>query len=376
MHHVCLVSDQAIPNFLPLRSEELKPTKVTLVVTEAMEKKGKVSALKAEIKKRQIPLGEDVFLPDANDIPSITDILAAWLDQNTDDVVLNVTGGTKPMAIAAQEVFRMADRPVFYVDIATDRVLWIDDKKARSPIQLKDTLLKLRTLLGLNGITLTGGDFKSALTREDWRRFAEMLATNSKYNNVLGILNRYAEIADQHGRLDVDFDEPIRNYNRSVWDDLLLELKGNGLITSGDERHIRFVDKEARRFCNGIWLEHHVFEKIKKLRFSKDYAMMNASVQYGNDTKNELDAVLVTRNMLVLIECKTKNMKREGVADDAVYKLADLSQHLGGLRVKSILVSCRPLRGEDRKRAKLLGVNVIDNLSILESELKRLLELV
>ncbi len=375
MHHICLVSDQPIPNFLPLKSEELKPTKVTLVVTEAMVEKGKVAALKEEIEKHQIPLGDDIRLPDANDIPSITDILADWLDRNTDDVVLNVTGGTKPMAIAAQEVFRMAERPVFYVDIASDLVLWVDDKKARPPIQLKDTSLKLKPLLGLNGIRLTGGDFKSSLTRDDWKRFSEMLATECRFRNVLGILNRYAEKSEQINRLAVDFDEPINDKNRTDWADLLEELKENKFITDGDEHHIKFVDAEARRFCNGIWLEHYVFEKIKKLGFSKDYAMMNASVLYGKETKNELDAVLVVRNTLVLIECKTRNMKRDGVADDAIYKLAELTRFLGGARIKSILISYQTLRDPDKKRAKLLNVDIIDNLDDIEGQLKQKLAL-
>lgn len=38
----------------------------------------------------------------------------------TKDIALNVTGSTKLMAVAAQVVFRSAEKPVFYVNVESD----------------------------------------------------------------------------------------------------------------------------------------------------------------------------------------------------------------------------------------------------------------
>ena len=49
MNHVLLVSDQAMPNFLPVLNKELKPTTVTLAVSSKMQHRAQW--LKNEIEK-------------------------------------------------------------------------------------------------------------------------------------------------------------------------------------------------------------------------------------------------------------------------------------------------------------------------------------
>ena len=39
-HHLCLVSDQTMPNYLPIKAQEIKPSKVTLAVTDKMKTQG------------------------------------------------------------------------------------------------------------------------------------------------------------------------------------------------------------------------------------------------------------------------------------------------------------------------------------------------
>lgn len=40
--HVCLVSDQALPNFIPVLTEDFRPQEVILLATEPMKKGGNV----------------------------------------------------------------------------------------------------------------------------------------------------------------------------------------------------------------------------------------------------------------------------------------------------------------------------------------------
>lgn len=365
MHHLCLLSDQCIPNYLPLQNEKVKATHVTLAVTAAMQKKAK--AFREALERRKIPVGDDLSISDANDILKIEEEVMSWVEKHEkEDLVLNVTGGTKPMAIAAQEVFRMAGKPVFYVDIQTDRLVWVSEKmeEKRDPIQLKKNALKLKALFELNGIDFLSMGEKPT-QNEKWIRFASFLASieGQKYMDVIGEINRLASEAENHKTLHV---KPLysEGLNMTLWEDFLAELRENGLIKGGRDRMpFTFESKEAREFCQGGWLEHFVFEKLKEIyRLGSDHAWMNAEIKFSNDTKQELDVVLAWQNSLVLLECKTRNMTREGVAMDALFKVAELGRQVGGLRKKTVLVSYRPVRDEDQDRARLLGVDIVDYL--------------
>lgn len=361
MHHVCLVSDQPIPNFLPMLQPELKPIEVTLVVSEKM--RNKATWLRKIIEAHQVHVTQDLSLGDISDINKMEDVFLCWLDtqKDKDGIALNVTGGNKPMAIAAQEAFRAAGLAVFYVDIATDLVSWVEPNAA--PIQLSENL-SVENVMSLNGFSITSSQFCSRVENVKWQALSTTLARDvKKWGPALGRLNGYATKAEERHSLDCGNVEE----NVLYWEELLSELYGNELIR--DNHSLYFSSEAARRFCNGAWLEHLVFCAIKRLGFDKKAARMNVCIEDGSKNRNELDAVVVSHNMLYVIECKTKNMKFGDAASDAVYKLADLVR-IGGLRARGILVSYRSLRDEDKRRAKIYGITVIDNLARLDELLE------
>ena len=114
--HVCLVSGQAAPNLLPLLDAAIKPKRVELIVTPEMKKRAEYLEKIIRPKGIAVTLHE---LDSAADYDSIQELLLTVIGDYEDlgEIALNVTGGTKWMAIAAQEVFRSNDMPVFYVDI-------------------------------------------------------------------------------------------------------------------------------------------------------------------------------------------------------------------------------------------------------------------
>lgn len=384
-HQLLLVSAQPMPNFLPILNSELKPEAVTLVVSDKM--KDRAGWLKKEIAKHQVAVLPDIEIGNAEtDIAAIQDALMKWADEHKvlmEESVLNVTGGTKPMAIAAQEVFRMGGRPVFYVDVATDKVSWVSG--SGEALQLEKSP-NLSQFLGLNGFELESGDFTSIVENEKWRHFCDEIASSpSDWARALGSLNARASSA-------VDGYKSARNQREksnaltfkygscelanAKWNEMLDMLHADELI-SGTTAAERFVSIEAARFCAGIWLEHYVFSMLKGFRFDRKHALMNATIKDEKGNRNELDSIVIHRNTCYVIEDKTKNMKVHGdvnVADQAVYKLAQLSRNMG-LRAKGILVSARTVRPEDRDRARTYGVEIIDWLPDLEHRLKGIMGL-
>ena len=140
--HVCLVSDQPAPNLLPLLDESLKPQRVVLLVTPQM--KDKATYLERVIAPMGIKV-ETIALDAAENFDDIQDKLLNLLTQEQSaNIALNATGGTKWMVIAAQDVFRVNGSPVFYVSIENDTLLFLGAQQKPRKLQ---QLINLETFL-------------------------------------------------------------------------------------------------------------------------------------------------------------------------------------------------------------------------------------
>ncbi len=100
--------------------------------------------------------------------------------------------------------------------------------------------------------------------------------------------------------------------------------------------------------------------------------------QGRNDTiPNELDVAFLADNRLYIIECKTtrfdKGGPRAAKGADILYKLDTLTDLLGGLQARSMVVSYQQFRAHDRQRAADLHIRVCcsGDLSELPAKIKR-----
>ena len=279
----------------------------------------------------------------------------------------------------------MAGRPVFYVDVATDKVSWIPGTTDSVTLAKSPTLAQV---LGLNGMTLESGDFRSEVEHEKWRHFCDEIAgAPEEWAACLGALNAIASSAVdeyKYARNSMDrrnslaFSYGARELANPKWNEMVEILHADELI-HGETAAERFVSDAAAQCCAGIWLEHYVFSMLKKFKFDRKRALMNAKVIDAKKNRNEIDSIVIHGNTCYLIEDKTKNMDvkngdRGNIADNAVYKLSQLTKSMG-LRTKGILVSARAVRPVDKERARAYGVEIIDWLPDLEPRLKNILGL-
>jgi hypothetical protein len=115
---ICLVGEQPLPNLLPIR--HFQPRRVVLVSTRTTEK---ISQNLEALLKDQFEIGT-VNVP-AYDILAAQGILGKALAQyspQTQHMIFNVTGGTKPMSLAA---FRVAEK-------LGARVIYLESEGGRS----------------------------------------------------------------------------------------------------------------------------------------------------------------------------------------------------------------------------------------------------
>lgn len=355
--HVCMVSEQPTPNLTPVLDERFRPDKVVFLVTDDMRERA--GWLAGVIKT----YGVDVIerpIPDAWDVESVRDIVGDLLLEFGDSgIALNVTGGTKPMAIAAFGVFSEFGKPVFYIHPEHDRLVWVNEK--RFGFDLQDRV-RIENFLAAHGYrTFNGVDRKPVMS--GWRKVtAEIIRKIDVFGRPMGVVNALAGSAENKmGLLSMPIDHRAR-YNNS-FAELLGIFSNAGLLEEADGDRLRFPDEDSRFFVNGGWLEQHVKDALDSLRAElgiHDIAQGIEICSSKNCTvKNEIDVAFLANNRLHVIECKTRRFDAdESHGKDTLYKLDSLSA-VGGTRARAMLVSFRDLPEADSRRAEELGIKAI-----------------
>ncbi len=361
-HHLCLVSAQPMPNYLPLKASEITPSEVTLAVTNKMKKQGE--RLKTELTKHGIKVNEWPLDVEGDAFDKLPDRFIQWVEAHeNEDIVLNVTGGTKPMAIAAQEAFRMAGKPVFYVDVDSDKVWWLDSGLSNPEWSVKCNIsesITTPTYLKLHGVTLESGE--QEFINKNWLSFARELAKKAKDRNfsyLLGRLNFLAMEAEKRSSLEAGGTE----YSEEEWLKLMESLFSFKITR--DKKRLAFCSTEARIFANGGWLEAYLFHYLKEIVPKRKTTYLNAILTGENGERNEIDVLTQARNQLFVFECKTRNFSNYDSAADALYKLLAIGSPMNlGLRTNNVFVTYRDLNPWDKKRADSFGIKIIGAIDL------------
>jgi len=351
--HLCLVSDQPTPNITPVLDASFKPQKVILLTSP--EKQAQAERLKQVMQ----PAGVRVScwqIDDAMDVEHIRSRVLELLEKHEDGIALNATGGTKPMSIAAYEVFRGLDLPIFYVHPEKDRVVWMHPS-GREAFDIEDRI-RLPQFLQAHGVRSESMN-RTAMPGHLRELTRVLIRDIGRFTRALGTLNYLAFQASSSLRAALPDD-------KRAWKTLrdLLDLFAAASLLDVIGGDVRFRDEEARFFVNGGWLEHHVLSVVQKIRGGDSHIhdLAQGLEVVRGDVRNELDVVFLCDNSLYLIECKTKQFRQGG--SDVVYKLDALTDAMGGLRASSLLVSFQTLGKADGNRARQAGIHVCEGRNI------------
>lgn len=381
--HVCLVSEQATPNLIPALDEQWSPRRVVLATSNEMS--DAATCLERVIKRRGIAV-ERLSVPDAYDYHAIYDAFFSFLDRQTAEVALNVTGGTKIMAMAAQESFRDANRPVFYVNVQTDEILVLGDRTRNTTLAGK---VGLADFLEAHGYTFVDGKRpgKPSITRAQSDVTLRIVDGVERFGPSLGALNALA--AQANGSL---FGKPEERSHDTADFNAIVDLFAEGGHIRRENQGLRFTSEDSRVFVGGGWLEQHVFKTISDLAGTRHFADYGTNLHVrgrNNVTSNEIDAAFLHQNTLHLIECKAANLATIGNSGDdkgteAIYKLETLLK-MGGLRTRGMLIDYRGRlstvkNDSDRKRveanfarAKAAHIRIVSGsaLKTLQNEVRQ-----
>jgi hypothetical protein len=364
--HLCIVSDQSLANIIPIL--QLRPASVALAVSAEMQRKNAGKIIRNFLREADINVIELPEIP--SDFKELQDYCLSTVTTLKEKypgapIIYNATGGTKLMALSFVMPYAGDFDEVIYTDTEHHKLLSIT--KNMSAIELPmQSVLDIRGYLKAQGRTVrniqsASADFSDIANAR--REATDFLARNSiELDSFLGELNKIvSDATTKSGRSDsYVIVAPQQTFNqkiRGVRKDVMQLLARLDLLQwdSAKPESLYLHNAQTISYLKGGWLEEYAYFCALKsgaehvalgVTFTDDYASKA-------DIRNELDVVVLHNNVCLIIECKTRNFrKEEEKAHDVIYQMDSLKRGAGAF-ARSVLLSARPLDHETKDGKKV-----------------------
>lgn len=376
--HIVIVSDHSLANIIPALLE--KPDLVYMVCSASMEKKGVHTRLKRFLNARNIGVELQTGVSGAGF--EAIQLAACELEDNLKknypeaELVLNVTGGTKLLAMGFYSVLSGSVSRVIYTDTARSRIENIPGgKEPPQPPTDIPNLLDVPTYLETQGFKYSKSDSDVASWEQEVQeRKAACKFLISKIGNprVKSFIKSMNSLVGRAIRTDAGF--PPEQYlsgssqtlsftPSGVESEIMSELaRGNVIKWNNGERAFEIEGMSAARYLSGGWLEEYAWHILKDAGI---YDVRKGVTGYwaGSKTaKNEFDVLGCHANRMLFIECKTLDFNDEiskKKDSDVAYKVDSLGEDVRGLFGETWLLSTSKPRPNLLERAKQASFRVI-----------------
>lgn len=253
----------------------------------------------------------------------------------------------------------------YWLDHQTDTISFLEPHAAK-PIAVADKL-KIEDFLTLKGMRVTELE-RTPQQDQQWLELANKWVNNlTRYEKGFRTLNYLAKTAnaDSHTTQALT----LAQQNNKALQRIINDLHNQGLLIQEGEK-LQFTSAEAKRFCNGIWLEYYAFNQISTLKKSRtdiqDIAM-SVKIERGdknNPLRNEIDVIALINNRLYLVECKTGMLDPKD-SQLALYRLDSLAEVFGPL-TQGVLLSFDSISPLIKRRANEINIQVLDNRNLVQ----------
>jgi ribosomal protein L12E/L44/L45/RPP1/RPP2 len=173
--HLCLVHNTATANVTPALDPDFRPQEVILL--HSADQEYRAHCLESVLKPTGIKVSR-WSIQDTREVEHIRDrVLELMIEREHEDIALNATGGTRPMSIAAYEIFKEFGKPIFYVHPETDYVSWMHQRDLPS-FNVADRI-KLPAFLQAHGAEV-GNQGERRGVPENLRRLTQELINHAE----------------------------------------------------------------------------------------------------------------------------------------------------------------------------------------------------
>jgi hypothetical protein len=325
---VALVSDQRMQNIIPIFQRGAK-YKELILVSSRERKTGKPNAryekaakdLSAVLSPRlKVNLSNDYVDPyDIEDAARAIRYQLKKYDGNH-EVVVNISGGTKPMAIGAIRATHELGEVCLYTDTEDEELLTLPPcgPVMREPIRVSG--LNVESYFRAYGEVVTESKKVEDLPKKT-REWAKMIGDQHTiiYPKIIVRLMKAVKEAIDNGQ---SFPIACKANSTRRQREVISQLAQLGLwIYHQETDEITITDRESASFLDGFWVEAYVGMKIQQSGCFDDVEL-NLKLE-GWD--GEIDVAAISNGKLVLIECKSNFQQSQQLG-----KLTSLRERIGG----------------------------------------------
>ncbi|HPT51530.1 MAG TPA: DUF1887 family CARF protein [Accumulibacter sp.] len=388
---VCLASQQIMQNALP--ALRLRPERVVIAASDTDPARRGAAQVASVLVEAGWP-AENVsiveHLPD-HDLGSVGRYARELAQELRDKhpgmpIDFNASSGTKVMSLGFLGAFAgLGD--AWYCDT---RYGMLEHLGGGPPLPLAPDMLKLADLLQMQGYRVVADptwDPEFARTAVSRAALTERLAREASHlNGFFGYVNRLTREALPQTRTDgfvlrpfraaVVSGRPLFDYNH----DLAHAFEAAGLWTWDGDCLFTFTDEAAAAYVGGGWLEEWAWLNLAGLEadglLPDRHWGTNVRIDAGHGGQdevaaNELDAVVVWRNQLLVLECKTGvQISTEGGSQTILNRLDSLRRHVGGAMGETWLLTARRLQpttgNAARERARAYRIRLIEPEQLID----------
>jgi hypothetical protein len=324
-------------NVIP--SLEIKPEKVILLTTS--EESNTARNIKKVLENNKVKTEIFPGFISPYKLDKIKKSVEKIISGKGSEYILNVTGGTKTMAITAFEVFKENNMDVVYYDPDHNEIISMHPEKNPFKVNLK---ISIKDYLQSYGYIIKEEMTASRRAESKINFFKSFGETRfSEFIHFIDYIKRNFSLSETKIYKKIfDF-----SFNKNFDEVIIKDFK------SGEK-----VKYELKNFKFGDFLEDFVYLKLKE----KDFDEIKYGVKLSNGkVKNEIDVIAVKDCRLYLYSCKSGKSDQYDIMQlDILRKLA------GGIFGKAGFFASINANDSLKERAKALNVELIDEKSLFK----------
>ncbi len=337
----CLVSHQAMANVIPVFMYQ--PSKVVLFATP--EEKHTADHLQKIFISKNINVNRIDDL-DAYDYLKFKDCILNEINKVSGDLVLNVTGGTKLMALAAYEAFAEKDKKIIYCNTDRNQMIHLFPKLSTEKLDLD---ISIQDYLQSYGYTVA--NTRTNEVKKEYFELFELIESNNLKLPFTKFLDNY--------RHKTGSENPLKTYVDKKNKIFTIQRTPTSIILFVNNRKFKFNDE---KFLKGDWLEYYMLYSLEKQNIKPE-----AGVKIISETnvENEIDIIFIKDYQLYLISCKSG---KNSDPNKDIYEIETLRNIAGGTFGKAFLFTVQDLTQRMIQRAKDLNIETLTFEKITHKE--------
>jgi|GEM_PF-5578824 len=383
--HICLISAHLLPNLIPILMD--KPDEVILISSKKMNEQASLfEKILSELSLKKISVIVKNDFPDAKFTQILDhankikeDIKKEYLPDT--ELILNITGGTKLMCIGMRDSLCKDVSQIIYTDTDTNQIEYLPGSKNNEySSKLLQSVIDIELFLKCYGVNKYG---KADSDKPDWIKSAksryqlssELAENTPKLSGLIKIINTLSSDArDDKTKTLKEPRQELKYPPNYIQKEFLQCFKDSGLIEWDGNQSIIFKDYDSAKYLGGGWIEEYVYNCVSQLK--PNDVRNGVEIQSINNKQNELDTLVVHKNRLLAIECKTVYFDTTEKENEVFYKFDSISKAIKGLFGNALLVCAqKPSENlKNRLKDRNIGIVLPEDLSKIGEIIKEWME--